>query len=67
MYMRGGSAQVVQKWWVYMLLVLFLLQVECSSVNDIIIILVKDTVSQTHGITYVNNSKDILPQRWDEM
>ena len=40
---------------------LFPFQVECSSVNNnIIIILVKDTVSQRHAITYVNNSKDIF-------
>ena len=62
--MGGGSAQVVQKWWVYMLLFLFPFQVECSSVN---IIMVKDTVSQRHAITYVNNSKDIFATqvRWN--
>ena len=32
-------------------------QVECSSVN---IIMVKNTVSQRHVITYVNHSKDIF-------
>ena len=35
-------------------------QVEYSSVNNIIIIMVKDTVSQRHATTYVNNSKDIF-------
>ena len=63
--MGGGSAQVVQKWWVYMLLFLFPFQVECSSVN--IIIMVKNTVSQRHAITYVNHSKDIFATqvRWN--
>ena len=66
--MRGGSAQVVQKWWVFMLLFLFPFQVECSSVNNIIIIImVKDTVSQRYAITCVNNSKDIFAThvRWN--
>ena len=32
-----------------------------SSVNNIIIIImVKDTISQIHATTYVNNSKDIF-------
>ena len=44
------------------LLFLFPFQVECSSVNNIIIIIimVKNTVSQRLAITYVNNSKDIF-------
>ena len=43
------------------LLFLFPFQVECSSVNNIIIIImVKNTVSQSLAITYVNNSKEIF-------
>ena len=65
--MWGGSAQVVQKLWVFMLLFLSPFKVECSSVNNIIIMMVKDTVSQRHANIYVNNSKDIFaPQvRWN--
>ena len=49
------------------MLFVFPFQVECSSVNNIIIILVKDTVSQRHAITYVNNRKDIFATqvRWN--
>ena len=50
-----------------MLFFLFPFQVEYSSVNNIIIIMVKDTVSQRHATTYVNNSKDIFTAqvRWN--
>ena len=57
------SSQVVQKWWVYMLLFLFPFQIERSSLDIsiiIIIIMIKDTVSHRHAITYVNNSNDIF-------
>ena len=50
-----------------MLFFLFPFQVEYSSVNNIIIIMVKDTVSQRHATTYVKNSKDIFAAqvRWN--